>query len=197
MSSTPVGDDGVARTFLSKLVAMETMPVLNALLYLECALATILFIIAMVVAHTANAGFNIVLTSIVLIVFPFISLNVLNYYKQPIYVGGVIGAGLLLTIQCLETAVFWGQLSLCEVVHSAIEQYTCDNKIAYRAISLFTIVIFMVYVAFTIFLIFSRGEVLKEFNEYQEIHTSVPSGDYPFDGGDKNGPPPLAPSADL
>ena len=37
----------------------------------------------------------------------------------------------MVTALSLMTAVYWGQLSKCEITNLSIAQYSCDNKVAY------------------------------------------------------------------
>ena len=53
------------------------------------------------------------------------------------------------TALSLMTAVYWGQLSKCEITKLSISQYSCDDKVAYGAVSAFATLLFLIQTIFT------------------------------------------------
>jgi hypothetical protein len=97
------------------------------------------------------------------------------------------GAGAVIIVLSLETAIFWGQLSLCEKVDTAISRYSCGNRVSYRFMSMLAVIIFLMQIVLTALLAYFKDIVLKDSLEYEDI------SNYNADPQD-DGPPP---SADL
>mmetsp|Transcript_10590 Transcript_10590/g.31985 ORF Transcript_10590/g.31985 Transcript_10590/m.31985 type:complete len:187 (+) Transcript_10590:242-802(+) len=89
---------------------------LNVNLALQALFSFALLICSFVVAATANAGFNAVLTAILSCTFVVGAYRVLNRSQSTLAVGFVIGVSTMMSFLMLMTAVFWGQLSGCEDV---------------------------------------------------------------------------------
>ena len=176
----------------SKLSTFEPTYILNLHILAQIGVGILFTICAFSVASTYNAGFNVVLTSFLYFGFSAISYYVINRDKRPVFVGGVIGAGIMMIFLTLMTSIYWGQLSGCEKVDEQIQQYSCENKAGYRAVCLFSVIIFIVQFSFVIFLVNFRGEILKEASEYEEIATSPPEDTESFEEK-----PATNPSADL
>ena len=105
---------------------------------------------AFFVASTANAGFNVVLTALINSAFAAGAYHVLqNTVVTPAAVGFLIGCSCMETALSLMTAVYWGQLSKCEITKLSISQYSCDNKVAYGAVSAFATLLFLIQTIFT------------------------------------------------
>ena len=121
--------------------------VLEGLIALQV-LGGIAFIIcSFIVAHTENVGFNVVLSGILNLVFAVASYYSLGKLKTPIIIGAVIGAGIMISFLTFMTSVFWGQLSLCEVVLVSVRHYSCEHKFAYRMTCFFSSVMFLFQVS--------------------------------------------------
>lgn len=146
------------------------------------------------VAHTWNSGFNCLLSALLFLTFPVASYYVITYRRNPMNLGAIMGGGLILCFLSFETAIYWGQLSLCEEVAFEIGHYSCSQKVAYRFVCFFGIVMFLLQLSFTTFLVYSRESVLKDFNEYEELGISGESALGPDTPG---GPLPPSASADL
>eukprot|EP01035_Chromulina_nebulosa_P018623 gene18623-24358_t len=132
-----------------------------------------LTICSFVVAGTANAGFNAVLTAVLNIAFTGESYYVVKNSKTPIAIGFLIGSVAMMTLLNLMTAIYWGQLSKCEVIYDDIAQYTCVNRSAYGALCSFATFLFIIQVVLTTLLILWRGELISEVGLYEEV--TVPS----------------------
>ena len=101
-------------------------------------------------ASTANAGFNVVLTALINSAFAAGAYHVLqSSVITPAAVGFLTGCSCMETTLSLMTAVYWGQLSKCEITKLSISQYSCDNKVAYGAVSLFATLLFLIQTIFT------------------------------------------------
>ena len=120
--------------FLEGLIALQ---VLGGISFMIC---------SFVVAHTENIGFNVVLSGLLNLVFALASYYSLGKLKTPIIIGGVIGGGIMMSFSSFMTGVYWAQLSLCEAVTASIRHYSCDQKVAYRVTSFFSIIMFLLQV---------------------------------------------------
>ena len=58
-------------------------------------------------------------------------------------VGGVMGAGVMISFLTFMTSIFWGQLSFCEIVTESISHYSCEHKMAYSVTCFFATVMFL------------------------------------------------------
>ena len=176
----------------------EKKQVVNLTIGAEAFLALPLTICCFVVAGTANAGFNAVLTALLNIAFIAGSYYVINNSKTPIAVGFLIGASVMITLLNFMTSVYWGQLSKCQVVTASVPQYSCSNPDAYGAVCAFSVMMFLVNMGFTSVLIMWRGELISDvgmYDSYDNLPTSSGHGmPNAYDTPSKGGP---APSADL
>jgi hypothetical protein len=173
-----------------KLKQWEPFTVLNALIYSQSLFGVILMIAAFSVSGTANVGFNIVLTSLLDIAYPVAAYYAINIEKSVMATGATVGAGVMMIFITLMTAIYWGNLSVCEKTSDTISGYSCSQRIGYRSICIFSILLLGAQSAFTLFLITSRNDILDDAQDkYEEIVGSVDVED----GTSKQ----TAPSADL
>uniref|UniRef100_A0A7S1TNM9 MARVEL domain-containing protein n=1 Tax=Phaeomonas parva TaxID=124430 RepID=A0A7S1TNM9_9STRA len=142
---------------------------LNVNLALQALFSFALLICSFVVAATANAGFNAVLTAILSCTFVVGAYRVLNRSQSTLAVGFVIGVSTMMSFLMLMTAVFWGQLSGCEDVKDDPDQYSCDNKKAYGATCAMSVLLFLLDVSFTILLVLWRDDFMSESSGYDDI----------------------------
>lgn len=133
-------------TKLTNLDIKEPAALLEGMIALQVLGGLSFLICSFVVAHTENAGFNIVLTGLLNLIFALASYYALGKLKTPIIIGAVIGGGIMICFLTFMTAVYWGQLSLCEEVTASIRHYSCDQKIAYRMTCLFSVIMFLLQV---------------------------------------------------
>ena len=152
--------------------SLDTSAIIKNLCGLQVLAAIVFFASSISVADTANSGFNIVVTACLLLLYPLISYYIIGNYRRPLYIGGIIGAGIVLSFMILETAIYWGQLSLCEPIDVEISHYSCDNRIGYRFVSLFGIIVFVLQFCFTGYMLYKQEDLLKDFAEYEELSTS-------------------------
>lgn len=117
--------------------------VLEGLIALQVLFGIVFLICSFVVASTENVGFNVVLTGILNLVFAVASYYSLAKLKTPIIVGGVIGAGVMISFLTFMTSIFWGQLSFCETVTESIKHYSCEHKMAYSVTCFFATAMFI------------------------------------------------------
>ena len=130
---------------------------------------------ALFVASTANAGFNIVLTALINSGFAAAGLHVLQKGRSQLSIGILMGCSMMITILSLMTAIYWGQLSKCEMTNYSISQYTCTNKLAYGAISALATLIFVIQIVFTGFLFSWGSEFIDQtLNQNKKINQSLP-----------------------
>jgi hypothetical protein len=103
----------------------------------------------------------------------------------------------MMTFLNLTTGIFWGELSFCEKSLKAA-QYSCDNTVAYGAVSAFAVLLFLTQLVFTIGLVVFRGEFINEAGLYDEVSQQHSAGGFVY-----TAPPNLhvgtkpPPSADL
>lgn len=136
------------------------------------ALAIPFMVCSFIVADTANAGFNIVLTAFMEIAFLagcYYALA-MRPSRSGMEIGFLIGTSGLMTIIMLMTAIFWGQLANCEVVDDEINQYTCTRPFAYSGVSFFSSLLFIVQVFFTYGAVIWRNELVSlEESDYGKV----------------------------
>ena len=180
-----MSSDGTTFNVAEYYSSLDTSAIIKNLCGLQLLASVVFFASSISVADTANAGFNIVVTACLLLLYPLVAYYIIGNYRRPLYIGGIIGAGIVLTVLILETSIYWGQLSLCEPVEGVeISHYSCDNRIGYRFVSLFGIIVFGLQFCFTGYMLYKQEDLLKDFAEYEELST----------GQDIDKP---APSADL
>ena len=131
---------------MTSLDIKEPSSLLEGLIAVQVLVGSAFLICSFVVAHTENAGFNIVLTGLLNMIFALASFYSLGKLKTPIIIGAIIGAGIVISFSSFTTGVYWGQLSLCEEVTETIRHYSCDQKIAYRTTCFFSVIMFLVQV---------------------------------------------------
>lgn len=81
----------------------------------------------------------------------------------------------MMTALNFMTAIFWGQLSKCEVVSTSIAHYTCIHRTAYGAVATFSVLLFLVQLAFTTGVVIWRGEIINETGLYDDISSASPN----------------------
>lgn len=60
------------------------------------------------------------------------------------------------------TAVYWGQLSKCQILEESVLQYSCSQKTAYGAVSAFAVLLFLSQIVFGSAIIHWKGELVNE-----------------------------------
>ena len=141
-------------------------------LYIISLFAFALTVCAFVVAGTANAGFNIVLSSFLNMGFILGAWYVIRNSKTPIAIGFLIGAVCPLAFLNMMNGIYWGQLSRCTVGVVGLSQYTCTNPSAYVAVSVFSTFIFLLESMLAYVIIIWRGALINEEGNYHEETTS-------------------------
>ena len=149
---------------------MDHKKILNANLILQLIFGFGFMISSFVVAGTANYGFNAVLTVLLLIGYLAHGLTVLNKRQSEMNVGILLGTSMLFTWISLATAIFWGQLSGCDESEDGnVDHYSCSNVSAMRAVSAFSVFLFLLQLAFTVNLYMWRDSILGEASTYQDM----------------------------
>jgi hypothetical protein len=69
----------------------------------------------------------------------------------------------------LMTAIYWGQLSGCKLIHGQLAGYTCKNRSAYGAVCAFAVFLFLFQLAFTVALSWWRDEFIVETASYEDL----------------------------
>ena len=155
--------------------------VMNANLTVQLVVSFCFFVSAFYVSRTANAGFGVVITSLIYVSYSMVSMWLVNKKQDPILVGLVLGAGLILTFFSLLTAIFWGELSQCEVVSRNISKYSCrqELKAAMKSVSVFATFMFLLQMSFTAMLFHWRGNVISS-HLYSEVPFGAQESDEPL-----------------
>jgi hypothetical protein len=180
-------------------VSGSKIDTLKAIIGLEAILTFAFVICSFVVAGTANAGFNCVLTAFLNIAFIGGSYHVIKNSKAPIavsicnlmhfdfvvslffktkaclrfqQVGFVIGSGAMMASLNFMTAVYWGQLSKCTSLGVSLGGYSCTNTAAYGAVCAFAVMLFLCQLGFTTAVVLWRSELISEVGLYDDISTS-------------------------
>jgi len=156
--------------------------VMNSNLSVQLLISFCFFVSASYVSKTANAGFGVVITSLIYVGFSMASMWVVNKKPDPILVGLILGAGIILTFFSLLTAVFWGELSQCEVVSRKISKYSCreELKAAMKSVSIFATFMFLLQMSFTAMLFFWRTNVIASQHQYAEVPYGASESDEPL-----------------
>jgi len=160
---------------------------MNANLTLQQVLCLGFAISSLFVSGTAAAGFGVVVTSFAYAAFAAGALLVVNRNQDPISVGLIMGAGLVLSLFSFLTAVYWGQLSQCQVVTKRITKYSCKEslKAAMRSVCAFATMMFLLQLSFSIMLFYWRANILAESLMYAEVPAASES-DEPVHHNTKN-----------
>jgi hypothetical protein len=132
---------------LATLDIKEPAAILEAFLALQILAGFGFLICSFVVAHTENSGFNVVLTGLLNLIYSLASYYALGKLKTPIIIGAAIGGGMMISFLSFMTAIYWGQLSLCQELDESVRHYSCDQKVAYRATCFFAVIMFLLQVS--------------------------------------------------
>ena len=116
---------------------------------------------------------------------------VLNRVQTSVAVGGLIGSSITLTFLSLMTAIYWGQLSGCapEFDH-VVDEYSCVNVSAYKAVCAFAVLIFIAEGAFCAILISYKHDFASDGHAQGTAdRRAQTTNKYPFlfDGNFKSG----------
>ena len=158
----PSGNQGRDDFSLDFLKHSDPLVLLNANIYAQLALALCFLMLAFVVANTANMTGVTFTSATIFIVYPLWAYYAIHRLPTHVTIGATLGAGLLCVFLSLQMAVFWGALSVCEKVNFSVRQYSCNSKVAYRALSIACILLFLIQFVFMILLAQFRLAVLKE-----------------------------------
>jgi len=161
--------DGLANPSQATFFSWDPQTLLDALLAVNFLLSAIFLLCAFLVSSTANAGLVAVMSGFIFLAYPIWAYVATHSYKTHVAVGAALGSGTLCVFVSLMTIVFWGQLSVCEKISYTIRKYSCSNKIAYRAVCMLAILIFIAQLLFVLFLAHFRSVVLKEMLEYEQL----------------------------
>lgn len=131
---------------------------------------------AFVVAGTANAGFNALLTALMYVAFGAGAFFTINRNQNATMLGILIGAAGSFSLLSLQTAIFWGQLSNCQklpVGAPHVEHYSCENKAAMSAVCAFAALLFLLQLVLTIGLFTWRDELAHDMLMYSQVAQSA------------------------
>mmetsp|Transcript_28901 Transcript_28901/g.92337 ORF Transcript_28901/g.92337 Transcript_28901/m.92337 type:complete len:201 (-) Transcript_28901:805-1407(-) len=164
--------------------AHQRKAAVNLLFVVHWVLTFCFLISAFVVAGTANAGFNVVLTGLMYVAFGVASFLAINRYQSSTLLGSLIGVSGTLTLLSLQTAIFWGQLSNCSRPPrgTIVEHYTCENTSAMQSVCAFAALLFLLQLVITLALFSWRDELAHGMLMYSQVN----AGGY----GDASMPPP-------
>lgn len=156
--------------------------IMNLNLAIQFFISFAFFVSSWYVSKTENAGFGVVITSCIYVGFSSVAVWVVNKKQDPIFIGLVLGAGIILTAFSLLTAIFWGELSQCEVVSRKISKYSCreELKAAMKSVSIFATLMFLLQMSFTFKLFYWRTNILAESHQYSEVPYGAIESDEPM-----------------
>lgn len=121
------------------------------------------FICALVVASIDNAGFNVVLTGLLLCVWEVGAMWLLKRGPHETSLGFLIGVTVVISLITIMTAIYWGQLAGCDTDSDGdYDQYSCNNKSAMRGVAAFASIIWVLQLPFTYLLVQRRGALTRE-----------------------------------
>jgi len=173
-SSSVLG--GGSNTSSWDLRSWDPTTLLDALLGLLFLFGAIFLLCAFVTASTENIGMVTLIYGFIFIGYPIWAYIATHSYKSPVAVGSALGSGTLCVFFALMNVVYWGELSVCEKVSYTIRHYSCSSKIAYRAVCMVAIIVFILQLLYILMLAHFRGAVLKEASEYQQISNMDDNG---------------------
>lgn len=135
---------------------------LSSILGVQSLFTICFFFSSLAVSSTANNGFNVVLDALLYAMYCLGGLYVLNRSQSGLAVGFLIGVACMTTINSLKTAIFWGQLTGCEeTVDGTVPHYSCSHIGGYRAICVFSIIMFVLSFVFTYILVEAKDEIVE------------------------------------
>jgi hypothetical protein len=119
---------------------------MNRNLATQLIFSTAFAVVTYFVAHFSTIGFQVVSTAVAYILFALGAVFVVNKQQDAVSVGVCIGSGAVIALLSLVTAVYWGELTKCTVTTETINEYSCENKPAMRAICAFAAILFVLQV---------------------------------------------------
>eukprot|EP00903_Cladosiphon_okamuranus_P008088 g7798.t1 len=160
------------------------------------------FICALVVASIDNAGFDVVLTGLLLCVWEVGAMWLLKRGPHETSLGFLIGVTIVINLITIMTAIYWGQLAGCDSADDGdYDQYSCTDKSAMRGVAAFASIIWVLQLPYIYLLVQRRGVLIREdyVDSGERYHDY---GDPAFGGGGGGGwgkppvdDPPPAPGA--
>ena len=78
----------------------------------------------------------------------------------------------MMSVLNLMTAIYWGQLSGCKIIHGQLAGYTCTNHSAYGAVYAFAIFLFLTQLTFSVALNWWHGEFIIDAGSYDDLPQS-------------------------
>ena len=122
---------------------------ININLVAQLAVASCICLTSIFLRHFSVVGFQLLITGLGNVLFALGSFWIVNKKPDSLSVGAALGSGVVISFVSLITAVYWGELSRCEVVDVAIRKYTCESKGAMRSLCLFSVMLFFLQVLLT------------------------------------------------
>ncbi|CAM9790647.1 unnamed protein product, partial [Ascophyllum nodosum] len=157
------------------------------------------FICACVVSGNANAGFNVVLTGIIYVVYVGMLGAVFNKKRsvdgaadaamaiEPMVGGLLIGMTTMMCFLSLMTAIYWGEMSGCEDTDDDVTGYSCISASGMAAVSWFASLLLVAQAAMLVVLILWKDDIFFVEGGYdnfdaQEDRAAYSSSAYAYDG---------------
>ena len=156
--------------------AHQRKAAVNLLFMVHWVLTFCFTISAFVVAGTANAGFNAILTSLMYVAFGACAFLTINRNQNSTMLGVLIGAAGSLSLLSLQTAIFWGQLSNCRKLPLGtppVPHYSCENTSAMSAVCAFAALLFLLQLVLTVGLFTWRDELAHDMLMYSQVSQSA------------------------
>lgn len=120
---------------------------MNISLVTQLGVASCFCLTSVFLRHFSVVGFQLLVTGLLNILFAAGSFWIINKQPDSLSVGACLGSGVVISILSLTTAVYWGELSRCEILSVAVRKYTCDSKDAMRVLCVFSVLLFLLQVS--------------------------------------------------
>ena len=119
---------------------------MNVSLVAQLGVASCFCLTSIFLRHFSVVGFQLLVTGLLNVTFAVGSFWIINKQPDSLSVGACLGSGVVVSLLSLITAVYWGELSRCEVLSVSVRKYTCDSKDAMRVLCIFSIILFILQV---------------------------------------------------
>lgn len=156
-----VGNDVVCKNVLD---GKAPMRILNFLFAINLIL-DLCFLITAMAASIENASntFNVVLLGFVDFISLLFTFTILNYKLSKMGYGLAAGSGVVTVFLFLMNAVYWGEMSKCQLGLVLAPSYSCINRHSMRALAIFSTTL-------------SLSKVTSFYKRYLKLIQDIPIG---------------------
>eukprot|EP00904_Undaria_pinnatifida_P008411 jgi/Undpi1/46/HiC_scaffold_1.g00046.m1 len=178
---------------------LDKRKTLNVIVLSMAVLTVCFFICACVVSSNANAGFNVVLTAIIYVVYVALLAAIFNKKRsvdggqdasmaiEPMVGGVLIGVTTMMCFLSLMTAIYWGEMSGCDSDTDDVTGYSCYSASGMAAVSWFASFLLIAQACMLAALVLWKEDLLFGDNGYDNFDasgdgTAYNSAAYAYDG---------------